>query len=120
MKVSSYNKGRTAANVSDKTWVHGTRVHLRPDTVWADERYSKITQKDVNEAQVRHNAREAKELAKHPHKEEHGHGHGHDDHHGHGGKHGKIDHTKSHSHDHLHKHTDYQHVGLKQKRDLYP
>jgi hypothetical protein len=29
--------------VSDKTWVDGTREHLRPDTMWADERYAKIT-----------------------------------------------------------------------------
>jgi len=58
MEVSSYNEGRTAADASDKTWTHGTRKHLRPDTVWADERYSKITQKEINEAQVRHSARE--------------------------------------------------------------
>ena len=33
-----YLQGRSAKDVSDKTWVHGTREHLRPDTMWADER----------------------------------------------------------------------------------
>jgi len=36
MAVSPYNEGRTVADVSDKTWIDGTRFNLRPDTVWAD------------------------------------------------------------------------------------
>lgn len=43
MEVSEYNEGRTVANVSDKTWVHGTRTHLRPDTMYPDSRYANIT-----------------------------------------------------------------------------
>jgi len=44
MEISDYNKGRTLKDVEyDKTWVHGTRNYLRPDTMWPDERYSKIT-----------------------------------------------------------------------------
>lgn len=43
MEVSSYNAGRTPADVSDKNWVHGTRNHLRPDTMYPDERYANIT-----------------------------------------------------------------------------
>jgi len=44
MKVEDYNKGRTIADVSDKLWHHGKRSHLRPDTMYADERYVNITQ----------------------------------------------------------------------------
>lgn len=43
MKTEEYNKGRTPADVSDKNWVHGTRKHLRPDTMWPDQRYANIT-----------------------------------------------------------------------------
>ena len=43
MEVSSYNSGRTTADVSDKNWVHGIRHHLRPDTMYPDERYANIT-----------------------------------------------------------------------------
>jgi len=43
MEVSDFNRGRDVSEVSDKTWIHGTRHHLRPDTMWADERYSKVT-----------------------------------------------------------------------------
>lgn len=40
MQVSEYNKGRTVADVSNKDYIDGTRKYLRPDTMWADERYS--------------------------------------------------------------------------------
>jgi len=39
LEVSEYNKGRTNKQVSNKTWIHGTREYLRPDTIWADERW---------------------------------------------------------------------------------
>jgi len=44
MEISEYNKGRTLSDVEyDKTWIHGTRTYLRPDTMWPDERYRSIT-----------------------------------------------------------------------------
>lgn len=39
--MSEYNKGRTNKDVSNKTWIHGTREYLRPDTIWADSRLLK-------------------------------------------------------------------------------
>lgn len=59
MEVSSYNKGRTVADVSNKDFIDGTKKYLRPDTMWADERYSQITQKEINEAKERLAARKA-------------------------------------------------------------
>jgi len=99
MEVSEYNKGRTLSDISDKTWPDGTRHNLRPDTIWADERYAKITQKEIFEAQKRVAAREA-EKAKH-HKK-------HDDHHG-----KPDDHHGEH-------HYDHKHVATKTPRVLYP
>jgi len=123
MKVSSYNVGRTPADVSDKTWVDGTRFHLRPDTMWADGRYATITQTEVNEAKKRHDAREAAK-AKHHAKDSHAHHDKHDKHGDkhHGGKHGKVDHTKLPLATSLdsHGHYDFKHASIKQKRDLYP
>jgi len=43
MAISDYNIGKDASSVSNKTWVHGTRKYLRPDTLYADERYANIT-----------------------------------------------------------------------------
>ena len=51
LDVSEYNKvtfnykikGRTNKDVSDKIWPDGGRDKLRPDTMWADERYTEIT-----------------------------------------------------------------------------
>jgi hypothetical protein len=54
LEVSSYNKGRSLKDVSDRTWIHGTRKYLRPDTMYPDERYTNITQKEINEAKVRY------------------------------------------------------------------
>jgi hypothetical protein len=98
MEVSDYNKGRTVADVSDRTWIDGTREHLRPDTMWADERYSKITQAEINEAKKRieekQRARTSK-LAQHEHKET----------------------THEHAGEH---HYDYKHVSVKHAKPLYP
>lgn len=63
MHVEDYNKGRSTSDVSDKTWIHGTRQHLRPDTMWADERYSQITQKEITEAIKRVDARDARKAS---------------------------------------------------------
>jgi len=57
MAVSSYNKGRTVADISNKTQIHGTRQYLRPDTLWADERYQSVTRDEVKAAKERHTAR---------------------------------------------------------------
>jgi len=53
MVVGEYNIGRTVANVPRKTWGDGTRQNLRPDTLWADDRYVDVTQKEVDEAKAR-------------------------------------------------------------------
>lgn len=53
MEISDYNKNRSVVDVPQKTWLHGTRKYLRPDTMYADERYAKITQKEINEAKKR-------------------------------------------------------------------
>lgn len=44
MDVPYYNKGRTVADVPSRRWEDGSREHLRPDTLWADDRYADITQ----------------------------------------------------------------------------
>ena len=53
MKVSDYNKGRTVSNVSSKTWRDGERDKLRPDTMYADDRYADVTQSDIDAAKAR-------------------------------------------------------------------
>jgi hypothetical protein len=53
MEVGEYNKGRSVANISTKSWADGAKDKLRPDTMWADDRYIDITQKDINEAKAR-------------------------------------------------------------------
>lgn len=45
MEVGPYNVGRTVANISNKTWADGAADKLRPDTMWADDRYVDINQK---------------------------------------------------------------------------
>jgi len=105
MRVEKYNEGRTPSDVSDKTWVHGTRKHLRPDTMWADERYSKITQAEIVEAKKRVAAREAGKHDKH------------DDHHHHKEKlYNGLPLPNSHPHGHY----DFKHQPMKQPRELYP
>ncbi|EGR29904.1 hypothetical protein IMG5_146230, partial [Ichthyophthirius multifiliis] len=53
MKVEDYNQGKSVSQISNKTWKNGTRHYLRPDTMWPDDRYSEITQQEVNEAKQR-------------------------------------------------------------------
>lgn len=53
MKVSDYNQGRTIANVSSKTWRDGERDKLRPDSMYADDRYSNVTQADIDASKAR-------------------------------------------------------------------
>lgn len=57
MSVSHYNIGRTVADVPRRTWADGSRQNLRPDTLWADDRYVDVTQKEVDEAKARVKAR---------------------------------------------------------------
>ncbi len=57
MKVSPYNEGRTVADISNWTYEHGTRHHLRPNTLWADERYVDVTQEEIDAAKQRYAAR---------------------------------------------------------------
>lgn len=57
MAVSSYNEGRTVSDISNRTYVHGTREYLRPDTLWNDERYSNVTSDEIKAAKVRHEER---------------------------------------------------------------
>jgi len=91
MEVEGYNKGRGPKDVSDKTWIDGTRHHLRPDTMWPDTRYATITQAEINEAKKRYEAREAaKEKKVEGKKEDHHHG------------------------------NDFVHVPYKQAKPLYP
>ena len=53
MEVADYNKGRTVSDVPRKSWEDGERHRLRPNSIWADERYVDVTQKDINEAKER-------------------------------------------------------------------
>jgi hypothetical protein len=98
MQVSEYNKGRSVKDVSDKTWIDGTRVNLRPDTMWADQRYGKISQAEINDAKKRVEQRAARKHDGHHDGHGHGHGHGHGD----------------------HGHYDFKHVATIQERPLYP
>ena len=54
MAVSAYNEGRTAADISNRTHIHGTRQYLRPDTLWSDERYQSVTRDEVKAAKERY------------------------------------------------------------------
>ena len=45
MEVPDYNAGRTAADVPVRDWSYGERTNLRPNSMWADDRYADITQK---------------------------------------------------------------------------
>jgi len=98
LQVSDYNKGRTIKDVSENTWLDGTRERLRPDTMWADERYSKITQTEINEAKQRLAERQKKRQgAASGHPEKHHDAAGHGDH-----------------------HYDYIHREVKHSKPLYP
>lgn len=54
IEVSDYNKGRSVAAVpANAHWTWGTRSYLRPDSLWADERYSNVTPQEIEEAKKR-------------------------------------------------------------------
>ena len=53
MEVADYNKGRTVADVPLRSWEDGERQNLRPNSIWADDRYADITQKEVDAAKER-------------------------------------------------------------------
>lgn len=59
MKVPGYNKGRTVADVPLKSWADGTPDMLRPNTLWADDRYADVTDDEIKAAQERVNKRRA-------------------------------------------------------------
>jgi hypothetical protein len=54
MKVSDYNKGRSMRDVSkNSSYDMGMASNLRPDSMWADDRYINVTQEDVNKARAK-------------------------------------------------------------------
>jgi len=108
MKIAPYNEGRTIADVADRTWADGTRHHLRPDTMWPDERYTKITQREIDEAKerVRQRSERQKELG-----EVHGSDHATKTHHKHHDEH----HGEHHDH-----HGDPGQVSILRPKRLYP
>ena len=53
MEVPDYNQGRTVADIPLKRWSDGERSSLRPNSIWADDRYVDITQKEVDQAKER-------------------------------------------------------------------
>ena len=54
MEVSEYNKGRSVADVDpNKRFEHGTAKYLRPDSMWADERYANVTKEEILAARKR-------------------------------------------------------------------
>ena len=71
MEVSDYNKGRKLSDISGKTYIHGTRKYLRPDTLWADERYSSVTQDEINQAKKRYADRSSRKTKVQPKKHHH-------------------------------------------------
>lgn len=85
MKVSDYNKGRTLRDVDlSKTWADGDRHHLRPDSLWADDRYADVTEEEIEAAKKRVGENELRQnIAAHAH-------HGHHEEHGHDDKHAKA------------------------------
>ncbi len=53
IEVADYNKGKTIADIPLRSWADGERSKLRPNSIWADDRYADITQKQVDEAKER-------------------------------------------------------------------
>ena len=54
MEISPYNVGRTVSDVDGtRTKIHGTPAYLRPDSLWNDDRYVDVTQKEIDEAKIR-------------------------------------------------------------------
>jgi hypothetical protein len=79
MKVSSYNKGRTIANVdANKRISDGMAPNLRADSLWIDDRYADVTQQDIDAAKARFAAKQA---ARAEHERAHGISHGQTGHH---------------------------------------
>ena len=65
MEVPSYNKDRTVADVPLRTWSDGNRHNLRPNTLWADDRYADVTEAEIKAAKERvKKRREANPTAK--------------------------------------------------------
>jgi len=84
MEVSSYNKGRTIADIDAKATVPGGSARgVRPDSLWIDDRYADVTQEEIEAAKARVKARNAAKEAANPkqdahgHKDAHNHGKGH-------------------------------------------
>jgi hypothetical protein len=51
MQVADYNQNRSVKDIDgSKKKIHGTKAHLRPDTLWADERYINVTYEEILEA----------------------------------------------------------------------
>ena len=62
MEVSDYNRGRSIKDVDgSKRWIDGTAPYLRPDTMWADERYASVTEDEIVETRKRLQERLEKE-----------------------------------------------------------
>jgi len=88
--------------------------------MWPDERYAKVTQKDINEAKVRHAVREKARKEKESHAPHHDDHHGHHDHEHLGAEIKKpTDPTKTHTHPFPAPY-DFKHVAVKQPKELYP
>lgn len=51
MKVADYNIGQSVKDIDgSKKKIHGSKAFLRPDTMWADERYLNVTYEEIMEA----------------------------------------------------------------------
>lgn len=59
MDVPAYNKGRTVANTTRRTWNDGTADKLRSDSMWIDDRYVDINEEEINQAKARVDKRNA-------------------------------------------------------------
>lgn len=54
MKIGDYNRNRTMRDVSrNSSYDDGMAKNLRPDSMWVDERYSNITQQDIDAVKAR-------------------------------------------------------------------
>lgn len=54
LRVSDYNNGRSVTEVDpQKRFRDGTRQVLRPDSLWADDRYADVTVEEINAAKQR-------------------------------------------------------------------
>lgn len=93
MEVSEYNRGRTISDVDmSKTFSYGDRRHLRPDTMWADDRYADVTIEEIEAAKKRTREVELrKKFNEYKPKGGHGHAHSNKDEHGDASKHDSSD-----------------------------